>query len=76
MLASVEASVVGVLKKPSIKASTVGIELLGGSKHVQEHALNSFLGFTVVPHNSASYSEDQGAVPFKQDSESIVAAHA
>jgi len=76
MLPAVNGPMIGVLKQPGFKASASGIKLICCSKHIQEDALNRFLGLTIVAQNSTCYAEDESTVSFKQNGQCIVAAPA
>jgi hypothetical protein len=76
MLPAVDGPMIGVLKQPGFEASAGGIELIDGSKHIQEDPLDSLFGFPVIAQNGTRYAEDESTVSFKQNGQGIVAAPA
>jgi hypothetical protein len=67
MLPAVDGPMIGVLKQPGLKGSAGGIELICCSKHIQEDALDRFLGFPIIAQNGTRYAEDESTVSFKQN---------
>src|SRR5216684_1864336 len=76
MGSSIKASVVCVLKEPSCKIPTIGIELTLCSKNIKEDPLNSLFRFAVIPQYHSRCAEYQRAVPFEQNCQRIVTSRA
>ena len=62
---------VGEQQKPRLEAAFFRIELLNGSKDIQEDLLDRILCFRFIAQDASRDSENTGGVSFKQDCQSV-----
>src|SRR6266851_1411048 len=72
MGASIEASMVCILKEPGCESPAVGIELTLCPKNIQEDPLYCLFRLAVIPQYHSCRAEYQRTVPFEQNCQRIV----